>query len=67
MLEYKLLDHKPNLKKDGEQYVDEEQKWYMYNFNDELDVTDLYIADDNSDNFQYKIPYEWKREEISDA
>ena len=22
MLEYKLLDHKPNLKKDGEQYVD---------------------------------------------
>ena len=51
----------------GEQYVDEEQEWYMYNFNDELDVTDLYIADENSDNFEYKIPYEWKREEISDA
>jgi len=51
----------------GEQYVDSEQKWYMYNFNDELDASDLYNTDDDSDNFEYKIPFEWKRLEVGDA
>lgn len=50
----------------GQQYVDDEEKWYMYNFNDELDASDLYISEDNSDNFEYKIAYEWKRNEVSE-
>lgn len=50
-----------------EQYVDEEQEWYMYNFDDDLFVSDLIETEDDSTNIKYRVPYEWKREEVGDA
>lgn len=51
----------------GEQFVDSEQKWYMYNFNTAMSISDIVLEDDESTLSIYKIPYEWKREEVGDA
>lgn len=50
----------------GEQRVDDTLEWYMYNFSEYESASDLVTSDDDSDRFSYKIPYEWKREEVSD-